>query len=88
MNLSIPSERAVTGLGAVCVVPSSVAAPPLRDDTEDLAAIAVAIGSVITRTDARDAIKTAAQLAVKWLLTAAGTSDIRGRKGARASPCA
>lgn len=71
MYLSIPPEAAATGLGAACVVPSSVAAPTLRCDTEDLAAIAVAIGSVVTRTDACDAIKAASRLAVKWLLTAA-----------------
>ena len=38
MYLSIPPEGVVTGLGAACVVPSSVAAPALRCDTEGLAA--------------------------------------------------
>jgi hypothetical protein len=86
MYLSIPPEGAVAGLGAVCVVPSSVAAQTLRCDTEDLAAIAVAIGSVVTRTDAHDAIKAASQLAVKWLLTAAAALKRPRPKGVAGEP--
>ena len=71
MYLSFPPQEATTGLGAVCVVPPTVATPKLRCDTEDLAAMAVAVGQVVTRTEARDAIKAASQLAVKWLLRAA-----------------
>ncbi len=88
MYQSIPSERLVTGLGMVCIVPSGVASLPLRCDTEDLAELAIAIGSVVTRADARDAIKTAVQSAARWLLTRRLTPRHTQQKVPEASSCA
>ena len=81
-----PTQRAVTGLGAVCVVPPSIAPSKLHCNTEDLAAMAVAIGQVVTRTEARDAIKAASQLAVKWLLRAADALNRPRPKGVAGEP--
>ena len=69
----VPShpQGMATGLGA-CVVPARVATSKVRCDADDLAAIGAVVGRTVKVDEVRAAINTAAKLAVKWLVKAAG----------------
>jgi hypothetical protein len=59
-------------LGAACVVPSAVKAPKIWAGPDQLLGIGGVLGRDVTEDEVRTVIVTAAKLAVKWLLKAAG----------------
>ena len=68
-------------LGAPCVVPSAVRVPRIWVGPDALLGIGGLVGRDVTEAEVRTAIVTAAKLAVKWLLKAAGSLK-RPRPGA------
>jgi hypothetical protein len=59
-------------LGAACVVPSAVKTPKIWAGPDQLLGIGGVLGRDVTEEEVRTVIVTAARLAVKWLLKAAG----------------